>query len=99
MQDIKELAYILNQHSLPVLNGNGQPLEKDTLLWRLYEGIEKGQFLSDEEAELALYPRDAGSNTKYRKLKSALRDRMLSTVVSFEPKGGRFTDYQTAPPA
>lgn len=96
MQDIKELAYILNQHSLPVLNGNGQPLEKDTLLWRLYEGIEKGQFLSDEEAELALYPRDAGSNTKYRKLKSALRDRMLSTVVSFEPKGGRFTDYQKA---
>jgi len=96
MQDIKELVCILNQHHLPVLNGNGQPLEKDTLLWRLYDGIEKGKFLTDEEAEMALYPGESGSNAKYRKLKSALRERMLSTVASFEPKGGKFTDYQKA---
>jgi hypothetical protein len=95
MKDIIELIYITTQHQLPILNGRGQPLEKDTLIWRLFEGIRKGQFTSDEEAEKSLYPKEKGG-ANYRRLKASLRDRMLSTIALFEATSDNFSDYQRA---
>ncbi len=95
MKDIQELAYIIQQHQLTVLNLNGQPIDKDTLLYRFYKGIEKREFSTDEEAEKTLYP-EGDSAAKYRRLKSTLRDRMLSSIAAFEANGNDFSDYQKA---
>jgi len=95
MQDLKELVYILHQHHLQPLNPNGQPMERDSLLGQFYEGIEKGRFHSDEEAENTLYPDDQGGS-KFRKLKSILRDRLLNSIALFNATGTDFTDYQKA---
>lgn len=95
MKDIQELAYIIHQHNLSIYNSNGLLVEKDTLLWRFYKGIVRGEISSDEEAEKTLYPDEIGGG-KYRQLKSSLRDRMLSSIINFEAKSGEFTDYQRA---
>ncbi len=95
MQDLKELVYILNQHHLNPLNPNGQPMERDSLLWQFFVGIGKGHFHTDEEAEAQLYPGDQGGS-KYRKLKSVLRDRLLNSIALFTAHGTEFTDYQKA---
>jgi len=95
MQDLKELVYILKQHNLTIVNSNGLPLEKNTMLWKLYSGLEKGKINSDEEAEQLLY-KGAHGGSKYRQLKFTLRERMMSAIINFEAKGDRFTDYQKA---
>ena len=95
MQDLKELVYILNQYQLKPLHTNGQRLEPDSRLGKFYEGLEKDQFETDEEAEAFLFP-DGRSASNYRKLKSELRDKLIYTVALFNAKGTDFTDYQKA---
>lgn len=95
MQDIKELLYIIRQHNLPVLNHSGQPLEQHSLLGRFCEGVEKGWFQTDEDARAALYPDDQ-SGSKFRQLKSVLKDRLYSSIATFEGADGELTDYQRA---
>jgi hypothetical protein len=95
MKDIQELAYIIKQLQLKVLNPTGQPMDRDTILYRFYQGLERGEFATDEGAEKVLYPEGA-SAAKYRRLKSTLRDRMLSAIAAFEANGNDFSDYQRA---
>jgi hypothetical protein len=95
MKDIQELLYIIRQNNLPLLNQNGQPLEQNSLLWRLCEGLEKGQFQTDEDARMALYPDDT-SGSKFRQLKSVLKERLFSAVASFDAVSSDFSDYQKA---
>ena len=64
MKDIQELVYIIQQHHLVLMNTNGQPLDRETLLYRFFEGIEKRAITSDEEAKKFLYPEgEAVENT------------------------------------
>ncbi|MFN7325427.1 MAG: hypothetical protein ACK5SQ_02485 [Chitinophagales bacterium] len=95
MKDIQELVYIIQQHHLVLMNTNGQPLDRETLLYRFFEGIEKRAITSDEEAKKFLYPEGGGSG-KYRRLKSDLRDLLLSSIAAFEANGNDFSDYQKA---
>lgn len=95
MQELKELVYILNQLQIrPVLSG-GQRGDSSSKLVKFYEGIEKNRFDTDEKAEAYLYP-EGPSSVNYRKLKSDLRDKLITSVASFNAKNTDLTDYQKA---
>lgn len=95
MQALKELIYILKQNSLHPLNGLGQPIEGKSKMGTLYQGIDKGRFQSDEEAARAIYPEERDS-TRYRKLKSDLREKLLNAILQFTGQQSDYSDYQRA---
>lgn len=95
MQDLKELVYILKRFQLKLISPQGLQVDKQSMLGQLYEALEQDRIATDEEAEALLYP-EKQSGSKYRQLKSVLRERMLHTVASFEPEGQDLSDYQKA---
>lgn len=91
MQDLKETILLLEQHGIHPLKGVGA---KSKLL-ALWEGIAKGRFSTDEAASKALY--DEGfEGSKYRKLKSDLRDRLMDAVLEIDGNQKTYSDYQKA---
>jgi len=95
MQDLKELVFILKRFQLKLLNPNGQQVERSSMLGQLYDALDKNRIDTDEQAETLLYP-DKKSGSKYRQLKSVLRERMLNAIASFDPEGMNMSDYQKA---
>lgn len=95
MQDLKELVYILKRFQLKLLNPNGQQVERSSMLGQLYDALDNSGINTDEEAEALLYP-DKKSGSKFRQLKSVLRDRMLNSIAAFDPAGLDMSDYQKA---
>lgn len=93
MQDLKELILLLSQHNVhPLKHLVGS---EDSKLLALYEGILKGKFHTDEDAASAIYEGAEGSSS-YRKLKSDLRERLLSAVFDINTHLEQYSDYQRA---
>ncbi len=92
MQALKELALLLQQHNLHPL---GNTSDMHSKLGVFYEGIVKGKFKSDSDACIALYNEDPKSS-KYRKLKSDLREKLLENVLQLTPAQSQASDYQKA---
>ncbi len=93
MQDIKELIILLHQHNLRPLKYLS--VTADSKLLALYEGISKGKFQTDEEAEAMLYKGKVGTSG-YRKLKSDLRERLVEHVLQISTDQNHYSDYQKA---
>lgn len=91
MQDLKETILLLEQHGIHPLKGVGA---KSKLL-ALWEGIAKGRFSTDEAASKALY-NEGFEGSKYRKLKSDLRDRLMDAVLEIDGNQKSYSDYQKA---
>lgn len=82
---------LLEQHGIKPLKGVGS---KSKLL-ALWKGIAKGRFQTDEAAAKALY--DEGlEGSKYRKLKSDLRNRLMDAVLEINGHQKNYSDYQRA---
>ena len=96
MQDLKELVMLLRQHNLHPLKHLASAPESKSKLLGLYEGISKGKFNTDAEAAAALYTGERGETSKYRKLKSDLRDRLLATIFDINTDLEHYSDYQKA---
>jgi hypothetical protein len=91
MQDLKETIILLEQHGIHPLKGVG-PKSKLRALW---EGIAKGRFSTDEAAAKALYD-GAFEGSKYRKLKSDLREKLIAAVLEIDGHQKNYSDYQKA---
>ncbi|MBK7936603.1 MAG: hypothetical protein IPJ82_05725 [Lewinellaceae bacterium] len=95
MQGLKELVLLLQRHNihpLKHLSGTGEGKSK---LLAFYDGIIRNKFNSDEEAAIALY-KEEGGGSKYRKLKSDLRERLLDAVININTELEHYSDYQKA---
>lgn len=91
MQDLKEIILLLQQHGINPFKGS----DAKSKLFTLFEGIGKGKFATDEAAAKALY--DEGfEGSKYRKLKSDLRERLLAAVLEIDGSQKSNSDYQKA---
>jgi len=91
MQDLKEIILLLLQHNIHPLKG----ADAKSKLLGLWDGIAKGRFATDEAAAAALYD-GADIGSKFRKLKSDLRDRLLSAVLEIDGDQKSNSDYQKA---
>jgi hypothetical protein len=96
MQGLKELILLLKRHNIhPFKHLAGLDTGKSKLLL-LYEGIAKNKFSSDEEAANELYREESIDTSKYRKLKSDFREKLLSAVFQINTDLGHYSDYQKA---
>lgn len=95
LDELKELILVLEQdHRVKnSLFGNGVG-GKNTKLVKLYEGIASGQYRSDEEAAIRLYPDE--SNASYRKLKFTLREKLIKALFDLDLKSSDHNEYQKA---
>ena len=96
MQDLKELILLLKQHNIHPLKYLSATGEGKSKLLALYEGISKGKINSDQEAAAALYEGESGESSKYRKLKSDLRERLLDAILQINTDLEHYSDYQKA---
>ena len=91
MQDLKEIILLLVQHGINPFKG----ADAKSKLLALWDGIAKGKFSTDEAAAKALY--DEGfEGSKYRKLKSDFRERVLDAVLEIDGNNKSYSDYQRA---
>lgn len=91
MQDLKETIFLLDQHGIQPLKGVGAKSK----LFALWEGVLKGRLQTDEEAAKSLY--DEGfEGSKYRKLKSDLKERLYNAVLNIDGNQRSYSDYQKA---
>jgi hypothetical protein len=95
MQDLKELVVLIDHHLPGVANALGQGPNAKSKLRLLYTGILSGQFHSDQEAAVALYPSESRGSS-YRKLKVDLRERLVNTLFDINLKQAHFNEYQKA---
>lgn len=91
MQALKETIMLLQQHGIQPLKGVGATSK----LLALWEGIAKGKFQTDEMAAKALY-QEGFEGSKYRKLKSDLREKLVDAVLEIDCKQKDCSDYQKA---
>jgi hypothetical protein len=96
MQGLKELVLLLQRHNVHPLkhlqSDNGK-----TKMFAFYEGIVKGKFNTDEDAAASLYPNEGSSeNSRYRKLKADLREKLLEAVFQINTDLQHYSDYQRA---
>lgn len=96
MQGLKELVLLLQRHNVHPLKHLSNTADGKSKLLTFYDGIIKGKFNSDEEAAVALYKTEAGEGSRYRKLKSDLRERLLDAVININTELEHYSDYQKA---
>ncbi|MEL7427924.1 MAG: hypothetical protein AAFN81_33360 [Bacteroidota bacterium] len=96
MNTLKELALLLTRNkakSIEVLDIRNRSESK---INEFYYLLTEGAFNSDQEAAKHFYPNQTGSNSNYRKLKAALKQRMLNSVFFVDAKKNNYSDRQTA---
>lgn len=91
MQDLKEIILLLIQHGIHPFKG----ADSKSKLLILWDGIAKGKFSTDEAAAKALYD-ESFEGSKYRKIKSDFRDRVLDAVLEIDGNQKSYSDYQKA---
>lgn len=81
MEDIKELINIINKRKLSQIEVFDKSLisRKDTLFSKLYNNIANETIRTDIQAMVLLYGNEK-DNSKYRKLKSRFKTRLLNTL-------------------
>ena len=96
MDQLKELIGIITKHKIKgidIIGGSDFPNSK---LQKLYEGIQKGIFLTDEVAALTIYKNDQNRDANYIKLKSRLQQRLINTVFFIDINKSSHNDFQRA---
>lgn len=91
MQDLKEIVLLLIQHGINPFKG----ADAKSKLSAFWDGIAKNKFSTDEAAAKSLYGEDS-EGSKYRKLKSDFRDRILEAVLDIDSNQKSYSDYQKA---
>ncbi len=87
MKELRELAFVLNQHQVAKIEIIGDLTRKpNSKMALLYEAVRKKEVKTDEEAAFFLYG-EKEISTKYRNLKFHLKKRLLNTLFFIEPTG------------
>lgn len=96
MQEIRELLHVLKQNHFnyqSVIDHSSGASASVAL--KLLEGIDKGILLSDEDAGEKLFSSDK-DGSKYRRLKSDVKNRLYEAIMQLNTNQSKFTDYQKA---
>lgn len=95
MNTLKELTLLLTRNKAKSIEVLDVRSRKDSKINEFYYLLTEGAFASDDEAARHFYPNQQGSNN-YRKLKAALKHRMLNSVFFIDVKKSHYTDRQAA---
>ena len=95
MQDIKELAHILNANYPNQLSDTKLNFEKGSKLSLFFQGLCNEKINSDEDALMYLYQSKV-ENSTYRKLKATLRECLIDVITNLNATAVHFSDYQKA---
>ncbi len=95
MEYLKDIISVIDKNKVKNIEIIGNGLPKDQKLYRLYEGILKGEFNSDSQACRKLY----GTNDLdkgYRNIKSRLEKRAVNTLFFIDLNAASYNDLQKA---
>jgi hypothetical protein len=95
MQDIKDLAFLIKEHNLRPINSAGVPFDSHSKIGAFFDLIVSGKIDTDEDAKRRLYGNEEDSS-KFRKLKSDFRNRLLNTLFHLNNPADEYSDYQRA---
>jgi hypothetical protein len=95
MQNLRELIMLCQRHHLHPVGATTVQDEARSKLVAFYNGIAKGKFKTDADAAQSLYAEGA-EGSKYRKLKSDLREKLLDAIYNLKTHQDHYTDYQRA---
>lgn len=93
--ELKELILVVEQSHPNINQVLGKNKAQTTKMRRLYDGIIKGEYLTDNEATLKLYPEEQKS-TSYRKLKFSLREKLIDALFGLDSQTNSLNEYQRA---
>lgn len=95
MEILKELSLIINRNKAKSIEVLDVRKHKESKINEFYFRLTDEAFESDEAAAEFFYPgKPAGSN--YRKLKAALKNRMINSLFFIDVKKSNYTDRQSA---
>lgn len=95
METLRELALILTRNKAKSIEVLDVRRHKESKINEFYYKLTDEAFQSDEEAATYFYPdQEAGSN--YRKLKAALKNRMINSLFFIDAKKSNYTNRQSA---
>jgi len=94
MHVIKDLIIFFQRHHHQPLR-NAITADKGSKLVQLYDGIAKNKYRDDREAAIDLYG-ETPSGSKYRKLKSDLREKLITELNNINVEESDMSDYQRA---
>jgi hypothetical protein len=93
--ELKELIMVVQQSHPNISLVLGDNKAQSTKMRCLYEGIINGDYLTDNEATLKLYP-DENKASNYRKLKFTLREKLINALFDLDSKSSEYNEYQRA---
>ncbi len=96
MDHLKELIGLITKHKIKGIEIIGGPDFQNSKLQELYDGIQKGRFITDEEAATAIYKDDKNKDSNYSKLKSRLQQRLINTVFFIDINKSSHNEIQRA---
>lgn len=92
---LKELALLLTRNKAKSIEVLDVRKHKESKINEFYYLLTEGAFDSDQEAAKHFYSEQKGGSN-YRKLKAALKQRMLNSVFFIDAKKNHYTDRQSA---
>lgn len=95
MDTLKELAHLLTRNKAKSIEVLDVRKHKESKLNEFYYLLSEGAFATDEDAAAHFYPEQQGGSN-YRKLKAALKHRMLNSIFFIDIKKSHYTDRQSA---
>ncbi len=93
MKELKEIVSLINRQGIRKLDIL-TPANKSGLMYELFEGVQKGQFKTDEEAISKIYGDGLGKGA-YIKLKNRLKNQLVNTILFADAIPG-ITNYSVA---
>lgn len=95
MQALKELAYLVTKNKIRPIELINNTSNGASKIRSFYEGILDNQFDSDDDAAQFFYDADR-NDSKYQKLKSSLKKRLINTLFFIDIKQPSYNDRQKA---
>ena len=95
MDTLKELSLIITRNKAKSIEVLDVKRHKDSKINEFYYELTKGSFKTDESAAAFFYP-DKPMGSNYRKLKAALKSRMINSLFFIDAKKSKYTDRQSA---
>lgn len=93
---LKELVATITKNKVKRIEIIGNEDASDTLVKRLYQGIQDGSITSDEDAARYLYNTSNAKDHRYKKTRHQIVRRLLHTALFIDIDTPRFTDRQKA---
>jgi hypothetical protein len=96
MEKLRELVGLITSHKVKGIEIIGGGDFYNSKLQKLYEGIQKGLFESDDDALNAIYKNNKKSEANYIKLKSRLEQRLINTLFFIDINKSNHNEIQRA---